>query len=198
MRLRLVRPHWSPDGTQIAFSGTNDVGKRAIYVLDSSDRHRAPTDARDRDLIRDDARMVAGRHTDRVRTGDGQATPAGSGAVMVSALQPDGGQHQVVIEAPGATEPTWSPDGQLAYTAAVNGGTALFVTNLDGTAARRLTDGTGDAAAAWSPDGTQIAFVRGNEIALLTVASGEVRTLGTGGDPAWSPDGTTIYAWQTS
>ena len=71
-------------------------------------------------------------------------------------------------------------------------------TDLDGTAARRLTDGTGDAAAAWSPDGTQIAFVRGNEIALLTVASGEVRTLGTGGDPAWSPDGTTIYAWQTS
>jgi Tol biopolymer transport system component len=191
-------PTWSPDGTQIAVSGTNDVGKRAIYVL-----HR--TTGTVRRLTRETGtsfEMTPAWSPDGTQIayarGDVQATPAGSGAVEVSALRPDGGQHQVVIEAPGATEPTWSPDGQLAYTAAVNGGTALFVTNLDGTAARRLTDGTGDAAAAWSPDGTQIAFVRGNEIALLTVASGEVRTLGTGGDPAWSPDGTTIYAWQTS
>ena len=30
-------------------------------------------------------------------------------------------------------------------------------------------------------------------LGYLTVATGEVRTLGTGGDPAWSPDGATIY-----
>ena len=189
-------PTWSPDGTQIAFSGTNDVGKRAIYVLDRATgtvrqlTHETGTSFEMTPAWSPDGTQIA------YARGDVQATPAGSGAIIVSAPRPDGGQDQVVIEAAGATEPTWSPDGQLAYTAAVNGGTALFVTNLDGTAARRLTDGTGDAAAAWSPDGTRIAFVRGNEIAVLTVASGEVRTLGTGGDPAWSPDGATIYAWQ--
>jgi len=191
-------PTWSPDGTQIAFSGTNAAGNRGIYVLDRATgtvrqlTHDTGTSFEMTPAWSPDGTQIA------YAQGNFHATPAGSGAIMLSALRADGAQHEVVIAAAGAIDPTWSPDGQLAYTAAVNGGTALFVTNLDGTGARRLTDGTEDAAAAWSPDGTQIAFVRGNEIAILTVATGEIRSLGTGGDPAWSPDGATIYAWQTS
>ena len=77
-------------------------------------------------------------------------------------------------------------------------GTALFTAGTDGSAPVQLTDGSDDAAPAYSPDGTQIAFVRGTDIAVLTIATGDVRTLGPGGDPVWSADGTTIYAWQSS
>ena len=75
LRLRLVRPH------MVAGRHTDRVlrhqrrGKAGDLRAGSSDRHRAPTDARDRHLIRDDARMVAGRHTDRVRTGGRPSHP---------------------------------------------------------------------------------------------------------------------------
>ena len=102
--------------------------------------------------------------------------------------------------AKGAINPSWSPNGaEVVFAANVPGGTALFEDAAgtgDTSPAHQLTQGTDDTAPAWSPDGTQIAFGRGNQIAVLTIASGEVRLLGPGGDPAWSPDGATIYAWQ--
>jgi TolB protein len=48
----------------------------------------------------------------------------------------------------------------------------------------------------WSPDGARIAFVRNESLQLLNFASGEVRSLVSGGQiqdaPAWSPDGRRI------
>ena len=66
--------------------------------------------------------------------------------------------------------------------------------------ARRLTTGTADAAPAWSPDGTKIAFLRADggpaQVWLLPASGGEPEQetslpLGAGA-PAWSPDGTKI------
>jgi dipeptidyl aminopeptidase/acylaminoacyl peptidase len=66
--------------------------------------------------------------------------------------------------------------------------------------ARQLTRGTADAAPAWSPDGTRIAFLRADagpaQVWLLPAGGGEpeqVTSLPLGaGTPVWSPDGTKI------
>jgi dipeptidyl aminopeptidase/acylaminoacyl peptidase/CubicO group peptidase (beta-lactamase class C family) len=65
---------------------------------------------------------------------------------------------------------------------------------------RRLTRGKADFAPAWSPDGTQVAFLRADagaaQVWLLPADGGEpeqVTTLPLGaGAPVWSPDGTKI------
>jgi len=65
----------------------------------------------------------------------------------------------------------------------------------------QLTRGNTDAAPAWSPDGTSIAFLRGSDDAapqlwLLPASGGEPEQLTTrplgAGTPVWHPDGTAI------
>lgn len=63
-----------------------------------------------------------------------------------------------------------------------------------------LTRGTADSTPVWSPDGTQLAFLRAEDgpaqVWLLPAAGGEARALTTlplgAGAPAWSPDGTRV------
>jgi dipeptidyl aminopeptidase/acylaminoacyl peptidase len=64
----------------------------------------------------------------------------------------------------------------------------------------RLTRGPADTAPAWSPDGSQVAFLRGGDapaqVWLLPATAGEPRQLTElplgAGAPRWSPDGTRI------
>ena len=75
----------------------------------------------------------------------------------------------------------------------------LFVQLLDGGSPLQITEGPGhDESPVWSPDGTQIGFVRweGEECRILLVSAlgGATQTLGPCGDPNyddmdWSPDG---------
>jgi Tol biopolymer transport system component len=64
-----------------------------------------------------------------------------------------------------------------------------------------VTLNTTDLAFAWSPDGTQIAFVReevigpqqsGRVLYVADVDGGHLRRLGEGDEPSWSPDGRRI------
>lgn len=93
-------------------------------------------------------------------------------------------------------DPSWSPDRRriaFARVGARRGG--IHVIDVAGRTVRRLTRGN-DAAASFSPDGKQIAFVRGSSIRIVDAATrAQRRLVGTRWAPrqlSWSPDGRTI------
>ena len=133
-------------------------------------------------------------------------------------MRPDGSDaHEIAIELPGAAyHPDWSPDGaQIAFDAETGGGNEIWVVNADGTNAAVIVPRSDDCAIscgevalpAWSPDGSEMAFVRfqlgasGLEAAVIEVqdvASGDRRVLYTAPSktalnyPRWSSDGQSI------
>lgn len=183
-------PHWSPDGTRLAFD--NDDG---IYVVNADGfgvvkvaRGAFPTWSPDGTRIAFVTGSEGGGSEIRVVNADGtgERTVTGSGGF--------GGL------------PAWSPDGsRIAYVASVKGeGQQLYVVNPDGTDEIRLTDlrsdGMGGYSPTWSPDGNIIAievFEQGNWNIYLVPADGSVvRQLtdfpGDENRPTWAPDGTKI------
>ena len=77
---------------------------------------------------------------------------------------------------------------------------SLWQVAVGGGSPRQLTRGTADSAPAWSPDGSQLAFLREEggtaQIWLLPADRGEAEQVTTApmgaGAPVWSPDGTRI------
>ena len=106
-------------------------------------------------------------------------------------------------------QPAWAPDGKrLVFQSSNASSTGIAVINVNGTGFRRLTDGA-EAGAAWSPDGTTIAYGRstgpsGAGIWLMNPDGTNRRQLtfppqhpedeggasnGADYSPEWSPDG---------
>ncbi|HET7930958.1 MAG TPA: S41 family peptidase [Rhodanobacteraceae bacterium] len=97
----------------------------------------------------------------------------------------------------------WAPDNhRIVYAAFRAGGRHLYVYDFDSNKETQLTHGAGeDAAAAFSPDGKSLAFLRdGKQLEVLDLATGKLRTLASGQldlhrplnsdrPLAWSPDG---------
>ncbi|HSC76933.1 MAG TPA: hypothetical protein VLB32_00100, partial [Candidatus Acidoferrales bacterium] len=114
-------------------------------------------------------------------------------------------------------EPTWSPDGRsIAYTSNAAGNLDIYVQQIGGGKAIRITDSDADDAhPAWSPDGTLIAFVsararpekhlsamlnlgpwshffagRNGDVWVMPALGGTPRRIAEDAYfPAWSPDG---------
>jgi WD40-like Beta Propeller Repeat/Lysyl oxidase len=106
------------------------------------------------------------------------------------------GHRRLRLVAPGAVEPSWSPDGRrLAYVAPGAGGAAdLFVADADGTHSGRVTrtDGVDETSPSWSPDGMRLVVERAGTLVVLRADGGGERPLGPGQEPAWSPGGRRI------
>ena len=84
-------------------------------------------------------------------------------------------------------------NGLIAFTSDRDGNGDIYTMAGDGSAQTRLTN-TGAHAAAWSPDGTRLAF--SGVASISTMASDGSAQVGLTNsddhDPAWSPDGTRI------
>ncbi len=109
--------------------------------------------------------------------------------------------------------PAWSPDGgSIVFTGIAGGVSDLFIYDLEGGILKQMTrDVFADLQPVWSPDGRTIAFVTerfsanldwldvgGYELALLDVASGQVRKLlafpdGKNINPQWTADSRALY-----
>lgn len=193
---RDTMPRWSPDGTQIAFISDRG-GSAQLYVT-------TPDGAEPRQV------------TELEHDVTGLAwSPRGDRLAVTSTAGSEGGD--AMVEWPGG--PIRRID-RLRYRFDVTGYTdghaqQLWIVPLQGAGAWQLTSGSGNTAApAWSPDGTQIAFVTNREddidlsfkSHLYAIAVPDAPSDATGddgarvldhtahhvGNPVWSPDGKRI------
>jgi Tol biopolymer transport system component/imidazolonepropionase-like amidohydrolase len=222
---RLERDGVALTGDENAFAfraswiGANDI----VYVSDGKIRRRSLRGGA-ATTIPFSATLTVTRpqYTKRVRDLDSRA-PRRALGVVSPAVSPDGASiafaalgDLYVMPVGGApqnlshdealdTEPAWSPDGRwLAWSSDRAGDRLdLWVRDMASGVERRLTRTENSAmGAAWSPDGTRIAFLevdgfwRRANVSVVEVATGRVtkvhESLFGPGTPTWSADGKRI------
>lgn len=169
-------PDFSPDGTLIAFDGTQgtdtqsqirtvDTATGATVSVLTSCPSDAPTCSNSYPAWSPDGTRIAYIHAD--------ATDADGNAIgtEVWVMDADGGNARALTSdgTPKDQLPDWSPDGTLiAYESGVESG-GIWVIGADGSDPHQIAGCTGSdptpcaegslSGPAWSPDGTQIAYM---------------------------------------
>ena len=189
-------PAWSPDGTKIAFASSRawDQGGLDIYVInaDGSDLQRLTDDPSFEYAPRwsPDGSIIAFE-----ANGDG-----GDRYGNVYVMNADGSERRRLVEATGARDPNWSPNGEwISY---VDGRfcCAVHIVRPDGSGRIDLTSGVISGRwPRWSPDGAILAWSAHDNggsldgIVVYNVNSQDARLVsGVTGRLEWSPDGNWI------
>ncbi len=182
---------WSPDGKELVYesrrTGTSDIW---VVPIDGGERRQLTRDIRNDTypLWSPDGKWVAFL-SDRGKQTDIWVVPAA------------GGQELRVTDDASVEElMQWLPGSRLAFLTG-SGQSGIWAMSLADSTERRLTpDSLRIDSPRLSPDGAEAAvrIYRGggvNDIAILPVAGGAMRTLvqgGDNGDISWSPDGKRI------
>ncbi len=185
-------PSVSPDGTKIAFLSERD-GATDVYVIGADGTG--------------ETRLT---HAPEVEGQPGWSADGkeiwfsvfANDASRIYAIGLDGKNQKLLGTVPGRAMRV-SPDGtRILYWTGSWTAMRMFVSSLDGSGARQLTDGSGVVwGARWSPDGKRIAFAdkdaKGDLHVFVIEADGSGRRQATRLEasdlreqmPAWSPDG---------
>ena len=184
-------PKWSPDATQIAFSGRAPDGNWDVYVMnaDGSGMRRLTSDP-----ARDD---------DPAWTPDGKRLVYDRDLASLRVVNVDGSDdHFLDVGTPTACFPDVSKRNQLVFTADCSGAGTLDTIPLNGGRAKQITTpgaGLGDYGARWSPRGDALLFLRGgavdNDLYVVNADGTGLRQLTNTPNRAefstsWTPDGT--------
>ncbi len=213
-----LAPSVSPDGRLVAFLSEKDLFSIDLYLAD----------ARTGRIVRTLSSAASDPHWDALRFLDSSGTWSPDGTRLAFVVFAEGDNQIVVVDTrsgevldritpEGVTSlvsPAWSPDGRTIAFSGLRGGISdLYLYDLETGEVRQLTDDRyADYQPAWSPAGRTMAFSpdRGPgtdfdlltfdrfQLALLDVATGEVRCLPVFGDvkhinPQFSPDGEELY-----
>ena len=190
-------PAWSPDGTRIAYEGSDNRpgGNGHLFVLDVA--------------TGDSTALDVGRIHPETPFGDPQFTPDGSsllytflegGIPVVKTTPLDGGKSTVLFglghgDIEHARNGSMSPDGSLVtfLDRGIIGPGPRTVGNTDGSGLRQLATGCSSSPpGTWSPDGSRIVCWRGNDILVADVATGNVSTVAEGWAAVWFDDHTLL------
>jgi TolB protein len=193
LRANGSQPTFSPGGRMLAFRnmdpqhlglGVLNLASNIVSELTSHVEDASPTWSPDTDQLI----FASNKHGDRKWR-----------VYVISPYEVRGEGEEWVI----GQKPDWSRDGgRIAYHGCDERGDncGIWVIQPGGFNGAVLTSHASDTAAAWSPDGTQVAFAStraGNwELYLIEIATGQERRLtdhsGTDFSPTWSPDGKQI------
>lgn len=110
----------------------------------------------------------------------------------------EGAGQKVILQSSEVGDPVWLGDGSAVVTCAVTGGRRrLVAVPAGGGEPKVLRDTCPASPVSSSPDGTRIALVQGEEVAVLDVRTRATTNLklgapATASAPSWSPDGTRV------
>lgn len=220
---RALRPVWSPDGRTVAFAKRASSRPNSARNLLSMTIWTIDTDGNDeRELVSSlgvtadtpgawspDRKSLA--FTRRTYIDPERSLESSTGIYLVAA---DGSGLRKLIE--NGSDPAWSPDGRLiayasdrdrngrlSYGDQTSFANELYVAKADGSEPKRLTStpDLNERSPAWSPDGSRIAYTRGEQFenaeatsVLVSEADGECPTeiAADAPDSAWYANA----AWQ--
>jgi len=189
----LLSPVWSPDGSQIAYVGFEQVRSAVwLYTPETGERRKVVSE--------------------KGINGAPAFSPDGKKLLVTLSFETNADIYEIDLASGNRkrltnhraidTEASYSPDGsQIAFTSDRGGSAQVYVMNADGSNPKRVSFmGKQNLRPRFSPDGKKIAVVNGEKgrytIALVNLTKGNAMTKLTAGpqeeSPSFAPNGAVI------